>query len=428
MPIRFKRSLRFRGGLAFALFGCLLSLLLSGWLYLASHEASLRLMDETLKAELEDYQTRRQRNPDSLPQATVTVAGYVLPSPAGAPPPPEELRSLPPGLTTLTLQGVPYRLLVQDVGESRYYLLYNETHQVAREIRFKWLLGSGVLVITLLASAGGLWLAGRVIAPVSVLASRVKALEPEAVHSPLGEDFPRDELGELARVFDRYLARLGAFIERERAFTADVSHELRTPLFIIQGAAEIQEEDASLTQRQRARALRVQRAAQDMAEITTALLVLAREQRIGSAPPTPVAKLVKEAVQRHRHLLEGKATGVKLEIDADFQLATDRALLLIVVGNLIRNAFQHTDQGEASIRLTAEELRITDTGRGIAEAELARIFQRHYKGSDSRGEGIGLSLTKRICDRYGWDITVESRHGHGTEVRLGFGLIPHTAS
>lgn len=428
MPIRFKRSLRFRGGLAFALFGGLLSLLLSGWLYLATHDAGLRLMDETLKAELEDYLTRRQRNPNSLPQATVTVLGYVSPAPPGAPPPPVELRPLPPGLTSLTLQGVPYRLLVQDAGESRYYLLYNETHQLARETHFVWLLGSGVLVITLLASAGGLWLAGRVITPVSELAERVKALEPEAMHSPLGADFPRDELGALARAFDRYLTRLGAFIERERAFTADVSHELRTPLSIIQGAAEIQEEDASLTPRQRARALRVQRAAQDMAEITTALLVLAREQRFGSAPPTAVARLVQDAVERHRHLLDGKSTEVKLEIESDPHLAADRALLLIVVGNLIRNAFQHTDQGEVTIHLTADQLRITDTGRGIAEAELARIFQRHYKGSDSGGEGIGLSLTKRICDRYGWDIAVESRHGCGTEVRLEFRLEPLAAS
>jgi len=421
MPIRFKRSLRFRGGLAFALFGCLLSVLLSGWLYIASHDASLRLMDETLKAELEDYLTRRLRNPFSLPQATVTVAGYVTPVPVGAPPPPEELSRLAPGPGSVTLQGVPYRVLIQDVGESRYYLLYNETHQVAREARFVGLLGIGVLVATLLASAGGLWLAGRVIAPVSVLAGRVKALEPEASHSPLGADFPRDELGELARAFDRYLARLGAFIERERAFTADVSHELRTPLSIIQGAAEIQEEDVSLTERQRVRALRVQRAAQDMAEITTALLALAREHGIGSAPPTSMAKLVQEAVERHRHLLENKPTEIKLSIQNDARLVADRALLLIVVGNLVRNAFQHTDQGEVDIRLTRNDLRIADTGRGIPEAELARIFQRHYKGSGSRGEGIGLSLTKRICDRYGWSIAVESHPGRGTEVRLDFG-------
>jgi signal transduction histidine kinase len=245
-------------------------------------------------------------------------------------------------------------------------------------------------------------------------------LEPEAAHTPLGKDFPPDELGALAQAFDRYLSRLGAFIERERAFTADVSHELRTPLSIIQGAAEIQEEDASLSARQRARALRVQRAAREMAEITTALLVLAREQRLGNAPPTSVARVVQEAVERHRHLFDGKSTEVKLSIDADPHLAADRALLLIVVSNLIRNAFQHTDQGEVIIHLSAERLRIVDTGHGIAETELAHIFQRHYKGTNSRGEGIGLSLTKRICDRYGWNIAVISRRGRGTEVTLDF--------
>ena len=108
------------------------------------------------KAELEDYFNRRQRNPNSLPPATVTVVGYVSPAPEGAPAPPGELRNAPPGLSTISLNGLPFRLLVQDVGGLRYYLLYNKTHQLARETRFKWLLGSGVLVITLLASAGGL--------------------------------------------------------------------------------------------------------------------------------------------------------------------------------------------------------------------------------------------------------------------------------
>jgi signal transduction histidine kinase len=419
--MRFNRSLRFRVALAFALFGAMLSLLLSAWLYLASHDAGIRLMDETLKAEMEDYLARRERNPLSLPPATVTVSGYVSPATQGAPPPPEALLQSRPGLSSLVWRGVPYRLLVQDVDPFRYYLLYNETHQAAREARFKWLLGIGVIMVTLLACGGGLWLAGRVISPVSALAARVKALEPEQEHSLLAADFPSDELGALARAFDHYLSRLRAFIERERAFTADVSHELRTPLSIIQGAAEMQAEDESLTRRQRQRALRVQRAAQDMGEIITALLVLAREQRIGTAAATPAEGVVRDAVEKHRYLLGGKTTKVSLEISADPRLAADRALTLIVVGNLVRNAFQHTDQGEVSIRLARDHLRIVDTGRGIAEQELERIFQRHYKGSESRGEGIGLSLTKRICDRYGWDIAVNSCSGCGTEVRLGFG-------
>ena len=154
--------------------------------------------------------------------------------------------------------------------------------------------------------------------------------------------------------------------------------------------------------------------------------MLAREQKAGRPPSTSLAKLVEEALERHRHLLERKTIEVKLQFQADLQLAADRALLLIVVGNLIRNAFQHTDRGEVNIGITGAELRVADTGSGIPEAQLERIFQRHYKGSDSRGEGIGLSLTKRICDHYGWTIGVESHPARGTEVRLDFGMTSGT--
>lgn len=419
--MRFNRSLRFRVALAFAGLGAALSLLLSAWLHLASHDAGLRLVDETLKAELEDYRARRLRNPKSLPPATLTVLGYVLPAPDGAGPPPAAIAALGEGLHTVRLEGAPYRLLVQHADGARYYLLYNETQQAARETEFLWLLGSGVLMMTLLASAGGLWLAGRVIAPVAALAVRVRELEPEAAPAPLSADFPPDELGELARAFDRYLGRLRAFIERERAFTADVSHELRTPLAVIQGAAEIEADNPDLPPRQRQRAARIQRAAQEMAEITTALLALAREDQPGEAKSLcPMAEVVRNGAERHRHLLEGRPVALTLEIEAEPQLPADRALVRIVVANLIRNAIQHTETGEVRIRLEPNRLAIRDTGRGIAEEEIARIFQRHYKGSESRGEGIGLSLTKRICDRYGWVIEVESCSGCGTEVRLGF--------
>ncbi|CAK0764293.1 histidine kinase [Gammaproteobacteria bacterium] len=420
--MRFNRGLRFRVTWAFALFGGILSLLLTTWLYYAAHDVGVRLMGETLRAELEDYLARRHRNPLSLPPATVTVLGYVTPSPEGAPALPEKLREIPPGRHRVTLDRVPYQLLVQDVEDSRYYLLFNETRQASREGSFFWLLGLGVLAMTLLASIGGLWLAGRVVAPLQALAERVQTLEPEAVESPLEKDFPADELGALAHAFDRYLARLRAFIERERAFTTDVSHELRTPLAIIQGAAEIQNEDESLTPHQRQRALRIQRATQDMAEITTALLVLARE-RHPTAPtaPCPVAEVIQDAVEKHRYLIAGRPLEVVTEMIAEPRLAAERALLFIVIGNLIRNAFQHAGQGEVRIILEAGQLTVKDSGRGVAEADLAHLFERHYRGADSRGEGIGLSLTKRICDHYGWQLQISNNLGGGVTILLGFG-------
>ncbi len=418
---RYKPSLRLRVALAFAGLGAVLSLLLSLWLQLASHEAGLRLMDETLKAELEDYRARRQRNPLSLPPATLTLLGYVLPGPAGAAPPPASLLALAPGHHDVEIAGTPYRLLVQEAEGSRYFLLYNETRQAAREADFRWLLASGVLMMTLIASAAGFWLAGRVIAPVTALAARVRELEPEAAPAPLRLDFPTGELGALATAFDRYLGRLRAFIERERAFTADVSHELRTPLAVIQGAAEIEAENPDLSPRQRQRALRIQRAAQEMAEIITALLALAREEAGPMArDQCPLAEVVRNGAERHRHLIAQRPVALVVEVAAEPRVPAERALVRIVVANLIRNALEHTDQGQVLIRLEEGRLLVRDTGRGIAADQLSRLFQRHYKGGASQGEGIGLSLTKRICDRHGWEIEVESEEGRGTEVRLLF--------
>jgi signal transduction histidine kinase len=234
-------------------------------------------------------------------------------------------------------------------------------------------------------------------------------------------DFPAGELGALATAFDRYLGRLRAFIERERAFTADVSHELRTPLAVIQGAAEIEAENPDLSPRQRQRALRIQRAAQEMAEIITALLALAREEGGPVAQDLcPLAEVVRNGAERYRHLIAQRPVELVVEVAAEPRVPADRALVRIVVANLIRNALEHTDQGQVLIRLEEGRLLVRDTGRGIAAAQLSRLFQRHYKGSASQGEGIGLSLTKRICDRYGWEIEVESEEGRGTEVRLLF--------
>ena len=73
------------------------------------------------------------------------------------------------------------------------------------------------------------------------------------------------------------------------------------------------------------------------------------------------------------------------------------------------------------MRLQADRLVVEDTGTGIREEELSSIFQRYYRGEQSQGEGIGLSLVKRICDRYGWRISLYSKERQGTVIYLVFG-------
>jgi signal transduction histidine kinase len=418
--MRFSRSLRFRVAASFAALGGGLSLIIAVGLFIGARDAGERLIDETLNAEMQDYQARRDRNPHSLPPATVTLLGYLAPAADNEPKPPEELEDSPPGRRHVRLNDIPYRLLVADRAGVRYFLLYNEALFQERQHRLGLFLAGFVAFMALAAAGIALWLAERVIEPVKELARRVRGIGPDTPPTELAADFPADELGELARAFEQSLERLAAFIARERAFTADVSHELRTPLAVIRGAAEVLLADDARPEKERQRLERIERAAADMADLSTALLAMARERDEGRRPPVDLADLLEDTLEKHRHLLRGKAVEPVLDISARPLLAADPSLVAILLANLIRNSFTYTDSGEVRIALEAGRLTVRDTGRGIPREALDKVFQRLYKGRDSQGAGIGLSLVRKICDRYGWTIQLESEEGRGTLACLEF--------
>jgi signal transduction histidine kinase len=427
MRPNFRHSLRFRLAFTFAWFGALVSLLLSMGLSFTAHNLGQRLMDETLRAEVEDYIARRSRNPDSLPPATISVRGYVhVPGRKTADIPPALLK-LDPGKHQLTLDNIPYRVAVVDRGDERYVMLFNEVRQRYREEEFLVHLGVGALIMTLFSAGIGWWLAGKVITPVSELAQRVGKAKPEDEALDIESGFPHDEIGQLASVFGGYLKRMRAFIDRERAFTGDVSHELRTPLAIVQGAVELMEDDERLDEKQRARTARIGRAAKDMIDLTAALLLMAREDTSDEpvVQDCDVCEVVRDVVEKHRYLVREQIS-VELDCRSHPRIAAEKTLLGIVVANLIRNAFSYTESGKVAIFVDGDRLTVADTGPGIHGEEIKKVFQRHYKGPASTGAGIGLSLVKRICERYGWEVLIESTEGSGTTAQLVFSY-PHSS-
>ena len=418
--MRFSRSLRFRVATAFATTGGVISLIAAIGLYVGVRDAGERLIDETLMAEIQDYLSRRSRNPASQPPATATLVGYVLPAREGEPVPPPAIASRTPGMHEIEIDTVPYRVAIADRAGSRYFLLYNETLFREKQANLIVYLAGFVALMTLLSGGLALWLAERVIAPVTALARRVRALRPDAHPGPLGDYFPHDEVGELAWALEQALDRLADFIERERAFTADVSHELRTPIAVIRGAAEVLLADATRSEKDRQRLERIERGAADMADLSTALLAMARERDDERRTPVDLAALVEESVDKHRHLLGARPVELSLDISAHPHVAADTNLVAIVIANLLRNAFTYTEHGRIDIALDAHTLAVSDTGLGIPRAALDKVFERLYKGAHSEGAGIGLSLVKKICDRYGWRITLESEPGQGTRAVLAF--------
>lgn len=420
--MRFRTSLRYRVTVAFALLGLLISMVLATALYILSNAMEERLIVETLSAELEESIARYTLDPDDTPIITTTIRKYVIS--ADTEQVPVALQTMEEGLHHIRLEGRHYFAQVQFHEGLRFVALYDDRQLRRREYQINLFLSGGVIVMTLLSALLGFWLAGRVIAPVRSLVERVSGHHPVESPSTLAEHYPDDEVGMLAREFDDYLQRLGAFIEREQAFTADVSHELRTPLTVIEGATDVLLDDQSLTDVQRRRVERIARSACEMSELVTALLILAREEQGDvSESGCVVAEVLQQVVIGHHHLLQHKPVEIRLDIRAETILPAECTLLRVVLANLLRNAICYTDQGQVTIRLDKQGVAVQDTGIGIPDQQLQRIFERYYTGP-SGNEGIGLSLVKRICQRYGWQIDVSSREGQGTEVMLTFNPRP----
>jgi signal transduction histidine kinase len=398
----------------------MISLLLSLGLSFITHRLGENLMDETLRAEIDGYISRRARNPNALLPSTISIQGYILSDERSKDAIPQELSTLKDGTYRLKLNDISYRVAVEDKNGERYFMLFNEERQREREQMFTVYLAMAALIMTLLSSWAGWWLAGRAVAPIRELAKRVSSADPGDDTDAVAQGFSSDEIGQLAQVFSAYLKRMRDFINRERNFTSDVSHELRTPLTIVQGVLELMEDDKLLQEKQRERIAKIGRANSDMVNLTNALLLMARENTDEAYIQTcDVSKVVEVAIESNRHLLS-KNTLVNSKYLSNPHIEAERTLLSIVVSNLIRNAFTFTPSGSVTVLVDDNSIIVKDTGTGIRSEEIGKVFQKHFKGTGSPGSGIGLSLVKRICDRYKWEIILISTEGQGTSAQLIF--------
>ncbi|MGH8117770.1 MAG: sensor histidine kinase, partial [Rhodanobacteraceae bacterium] len=107
---------------------------------------------------------------------------------------------------------------------------------------------------------------------------------------------------------------------------------------------------------------------------------------------------------------------------ARFALHAPPRVFAVLVGNLIRNACVYTERGSVTVEVDADEVHVIDTGSGMGEEDLERAFQPFYRGSRTggKGHGIGLAIVRRISDRYGWQVTLESALGKGTAATAHF--------
>jgi signal transduction histidine kinase len=282
------------------------------------------------------------------------------------------------------------------------------------------------IVIALLSGAmilgAILWLHASIRRPARALAQRMAALDPEQPSQRLPVDFALRELQEIALMVNRHLDRVERSIERERSLLDQASHEFRTPIAVIAGAVDVLRLHALPPAAQRPLE-RIATTTRNLSEIMAALLFLSREGDAAlPAGATRIDILTAELVDDHAHLLQGESATFVVEELAVLAIACPEAVVRIVVANLLRNAAENCQQGAIIVRLADGCLRIQDSGAGFDTVASARRYKQALRESTKPGGGLGLGLflTRRICERFGWTLRITSQPGTGTLAELDF--------
>ena len=314
-----------------------------------------------------------------------------------------------------------YKLAVYRQPDMVTYLRYDYTQEALTQRQMLYTLVAAVLVFTGLAFVIGLYSSRRVLSPLTDLARRVQGLSSRQNPEKLAPHFARDEVGELASALDDYAARMTALVKRDREFNADVSHELRTPLAVIRGAVELLQANPDLTAKAKQRLDRIERAARQCADLTTALLLLSRNER--GTGRTELCRVCQALIEDNRAQLAGKPIAISLSGRTDVFVDAPEAVVAVALGNLIGNACKYTQEGEVRVVVEDGGVRVEDTGPGLSEEDAAKLFQRGYRGSyagETSGGGIGLSIVRRLCDLYGWTVSIAPGAERGAVARLTF--------
>ncbi|MFN2557668.1 MAG: sensor histidine kinase [Nitriliruptorales bacterium] len=230
----------------------------------------------------------------------------------------------------------------------------------------------------------------------------------------------QDEVGELARAFNRMSAELAEVDQMRRDLVANVSHELRTPIGALQLVLEnlvdgVEEPDPRTFQTMLAQVER-------LARLVDQLLDLSRFES-GAVPFHPREFALRPVLQQAVEEAGLREPTVMLAVDedSDVQAHGDPERIHQVVANLLDNAIRHSPPGgvvelRAGISDGRVRIVVADEGPGVPPDEAERIFERFYRADAARsrdGAGLGLSIARWIIDLHGGDIRVESGEPHG---------------
>ncbi|AKA82400.1 two-component sensor histidine kinase [Pseudomonas synxantha] len=414
--MEFKQSLAQRIIIAFALMSALVAGAFAMGIVATVHLVEEKLISAGLGGDLqrlllmdsmEDW--RHRPEPDQLFYFSGGQGDFELP---------KDLRHLDPGFHEVFRESLSYHAMVEVIDGRRYVLLQDQSDFEERErVLFAVVLVGFVLSLALAVFLGWV-LARKVMAPVVRLARQVRHRDQLlGLAPPLAPDYAADEVGELAVAFDATLGRLRQALSREQLFTSDVSHELRTPLMVLASSCELLLENPAIDERGRRQVERIARACEEMRELVQTFLMLARAKHDDAAvaPQGNLSQVAEDLLGIWREPIEKKGLELIYRPGNPLDTRYNTTFLHAVMGNLLRNALHYTEHGFIRLTLEPSGFVVEDTGVGIPEEKREAMFEPFVRGSENRGEGLGLglSLVQRICESQGWSVSLTTMEPNG---------------
>jgi signal transduction histidine kinase len=412
-----RRKLRFRLIVSFTLFGFGLSALFAVAALNIRAKVEDQLVTASLQDEVDNLNAQVRADPTQIPHFNIVKAWTwsdrtIYKAPLNW----QQLSTGVHDISETDANGETkrYKLAVRRQGGVISFLRYDVSRDELGKQQLLISVIGAVFLFGLLSLVLGLWLSRKVLKPVSELANRLRDFRKAGKAEPLAPHFADDEVGELAHALDEYSARLTAMVERDREFNSDVSHELRTPLAVIASTTELLQGSPDLTEKLSERLKRIERASRQATELIEALLLLSRAERRGPTrgETTDVGKVAADVIESQRPQMRGKPLTIDLSVGEALTVNAPASVLSVALTNLISNAIKYTLEGSVRVEVGADRIEVIDTGPGIKPEDAERLFQRGVRGEGvgGSGAGLGLAIVRRLCELYGWDVSMRPRN------------------
>lgn len=334
-----------------------------------------------------------------------------------------------------------YKQQPYDVLGTMYYTKYDrfviiaaatDTEGLLHLEKLKIILIIVCLISLVLFSVAGWIYSGRALKPISDVVKKVEEISITSLNLRINEGNGTDELGKLARTFNRMLERLETSFAMQKNFISNASHELRTPLTSINGQLEVLMMKDRSTDEYKSALNSVLDDIKSLIDLSNRLLLIARTSAEGPVNFNKKIRIdeilwqAKDEAMRFNNTYRINISIDESLTDSDQMLVIgEDSLLKVAVSNLIDNACKYSRDHTVEIRFRhvekSIELVFEDKGIGITEGDLEKVFEPFYRGANTisiPGTGIGLPLVNQIIKNHNGSLKLTSQINKGTIVTI----------